>query len=239
MNIEILIERHVVAAFALFAGGVYAMAAIRTRRCDTHSSSARVAFAIAAFAIVALVEFGAIEPVIGYSLSVLGMVSVTIVDRLRSARLRRRRVAGLAPRSAIEIVPALWILVALLSSLTLVPYLLDTASRLAAGIALSCVFAMVAVAWYTASAPTQLQSFDPERERIDERMRRIRDTGLACVLATGLIMVFVDFDNFTLERITHNERIVGLITLVVWGVLSLWLSAHMVYMARSKTKARA
>ncbi len=239
MNIEILIERHVVAAFALFAGGVYAMAAFRTRRSDTYSSSARVVFAIAAFAIVALVEFGAIEPVIGYSLSVLGMVSVTIVDRLRAARLRRRRIAGLAPRSAIEIVPALWILVALLSSLTLVPYLLDTASRLAAGIALSCVFAMVAVAWYTASAPTQLQSLDPERERIDERRRRILDTGLACVLATGLVMVFVDFDNYTLEHITHNERIIGSITLVVWGVLLLWLSAYMVFLARSKTKTCA
>ena len=124
----------------------------------------------------------------------------------------------------------------LLSTVTCLPYFFIEEDRFAAAIALVCTMAMTGIAWYTASAPTQLRGVDPVRERIEERPQKIRDAGMACALACGIALVFVNVVNMTLQKVDSSERIADWAMLMVWIVLGLWQSSYWVQIARVKPK---
>ena len=126
-----------------------------------------------------------------------------------------------------------WIAVTLLSSLALMTFLQFGIERLPAAIAGACVLAMATIAWRIASAPTQLTSANPASERICEQVSRIRDSGMACVLACGIVFVFVNFVNGTLPTIVGVERFWALATFVAWVGIWIWTIAYAKRLSRT------
>jgi len=226
MPSQLFIERIMVSAVAVFAGIVYLLAALRVKRNGKGSASARMGIAAFTFLVAGLVALRELDPVIGYSLTALSLVAVSIVDLVREERARVRRIAALAPRPVAEVVPTLWIVAALVSLLALVPYLWLGNERLPATIAGACVLAMAAIAWRIASAPTQLTSANPAKERICEQASRMRKSGMACVLACGIVFVFVNFVNGTLPAVDGVERFWALAMFVLWAGLWVWTSVY-------------
>ena len=234
MQSQLFIERIIVSAVAVFAGIVYLLAALRVKRNGNGSSSARLAISAFAFLVAGLVALRDLDPVVGYSLTALSLVAVSIADLVRDERARGRRIAALAPRPVAEFVPTLWIGVALVSLLALVPYMHVANERIPATIAGVCVIAMAAIAWRIASAPTQLTSANPARERICEQASRVRSSGMACVLACGIVFVFVNFVNGTLPAVEGGERFWALAMFVLWAGLWAWASVYVKRLSHAK-----
>ncbi len=226
MQPDLFFERIVVSAVGVVAGTIFLLAALRVKRSAKGSASARLAIAAFAFLVAGLVALHALDPVVGYSLTAFSLVVVSIADLVRDERTRGRRIAALVPRPVAEYVPMLWIAVAMVSLFALVPYLHVGSERISAAIAGICVVAMAGIAWRTASAPTHLTSANPASERICERASRIRKTGMACVLACGIVLVFVNFVNETLPAVESIERFWALATFVLWAGLWVWTSVY-------------
>ncbi len=222
----LVMERIIVSAVAVFAGIVYLLAALRVKRDGKGSASARAATAAFALLVAGLVALRDLDPVVGYSLTALSLVAVAIADLVRDERARVRRIAALAPRPVAEVVPTLWIVAVLVSLFALVPYLRLANERIPASIAGACVLAMAAIAWRIASAPTQLTSANPATERICEQASRIRKSGMACVLACGIVFVFVNFVNGSLPAIEGVERFWGLAMFILWAGIWVWTSVY-------------
>ena len=216
-----------IAAFAIFVGIRYLMLALRVRTIDDGSAPARYGVAAAAFVIAALLGLRVLDPIIAYSILCFSLVAVYLADLLEDEHARRRRVAPLAPRPAAEPVPTVWIAIAALSTLTLVPYVFGGIEVAAALISAFSAVAIVAIAWRIASSPTQLIGEDckePAVEHLLDRASRARRTGLSCISAVGSIAVFVSWINATPPVLGGLGRVTDLDLFLLWGVLLLWVA---------------
>lgn len=222
MRVDSLPFRMVLSSFSALVGLVVLVLALRARSDGEASGPVRFTLASAAFAIAALEALGELAPVVGYSILCLSLASFFLAELLLAERARRRRVALLTPRPAIDLVPTLWIAVTLLSTLALAPYLLGGIAVAPALITAGCAIAMAAIAFRIASAPTQLTGEDPQAERLRDRLFRSRQTGLICVVAVGILFAFVTFANETSSALGGLGRAISVATTIVWVGLAVW-----------------
>ena len=212
MNPEVTIQRLAVAAVCALAAVVYAGRGTREQR---------LVVAPVALAIGVLVGLGIVAPVVAYGLLCLTMVSVFLV---REERTRRRRVASLAPRPAVDAVPIVWIASAATSALMLTPYVVFGQQRAAALLVGACALVTAAISWRIASAPIELEGTDIRSERLRDRASRFRRAGLTAVLAIGIVFVFISFVNSELQVVMPVERIFLYASLVAWASLWAWVA---------------
>jgi heme O synthase-like polyprenyltransferase len=231
MHQEEFVQQIGVSIVAAFVGIVFLWVGLRVRRHGEVSATARFTIAALGFAIAILVALRDLESIVAYSILCFSMATVYLADLLRDERAHRRRSALLSPRPAAEAVPAVWIVITLLATLTYVPYLIGGIDVVAASISFACAIATVAIAWRVATAPTQLTSADPQAEHICERADRARKAGLACVVTIGTIFCFVVFAHTThatppiawgLGRITFRELECVWIGMGIWQTVYVW-----------------
>ncbi|MFN2527420.1 MAG: hypothetical protein ABR584_01720 [Candidatus Baltobacteraceae bacterium] len=210
MHTESVLEQLTIGAVAVIVAAVYAVRGTRGQRAVLVPS---------AILIGTLVGLGLISPVVAYGLLCLAMAGVYLI---REERAQRRRVASLARRQAVDVVPTLWIAISAASVFMLTPYVIFAYQRPAALLVGLCAIVMVVIAWRIATAPMQLVGTDIQLERTQDRTTRSRRTGITAVLAVGSIMVFTAFVNAELSVVTPGLRIVRLAALLVWGCLWAW-----------------
>ena len=229
MNIGIT-ESAAVGAFAVLAAIVNVVLGIRTRRCDTASALSRFVIGFIALVVAVLVFYLIISSVVGYGILCLALVSVYLFDLLREEHTRRRRVASLTPRPAAEVVPSVWVAIAVASVLMLAPYVILGEQRAAALMVGVCALVMAGIAWRIASAPVQLEGENIQTERIQERASRSLRAGLAGVLAIGSIFVFISFVNAELPEVLPLQRILLNVSFVTWAGLWAWVTLYWRYL---------
>ncbi|MHB8433301.1 MAG: hypothetical protein ACYC8W_07070 [Candidatus Tyrphobacter sp.] len=232
-----------VSAMAAIAGVVYVGHAVRARRyetrpatsCDEGPSWPRYGVAVVAFALAALVLLGIVQPVIGYAVLCLAMVSVFVADLAYEERARRRRIASLSPRPRADLVPASWAILAALSAFMVAPYAVESSARAAAIIIGMCTLVMAAMAWRIAAAPEQLAGRDPRAERILDRASRARRSGLTSALAVGIVFVLASFFNENESRalVTPLEFAINFTSLGVWAGIWAWQALYVRRLTRA------
>ncbi len=146
-----------------------------------------------AFAIAGALLADVVTPTVAYAFLCLSLAARFVIDQVAEERAPRRRSALLGRSRRIDPVLLIWIGVAALSSLLLVPWVLDEAGRVAAIVVIACAATMVALAWRIASAPPLLLGTDLEAEQIVDRETRATRTGAACFFAVAAVAVFLGF----------------------------------------------
>lgn len=210
----------VVAAVAILATIVYGILAIRNRYCDPPYARAFLVTASVALVIGVLVFLRALSPVVGYSLLCLALAGFQLADLLQDerARAQQHRVALLAPRPAAEVVPTVWVALAVAAGLMLAPYVFLDEQRVAAAIVAICAFVTAGIAWRIASAPRQLFGEDVRYERIRDRYSRTRRAGVLAVIAMGTVMVFISFVNYNLYTVLPLLRTLQSVSWWTWAI---------------------
>jgi hypothetical protein len=231
-------ESFLVAATAVFVAFVCVGTGIRVVHSGAASAPARFAIAFVALVIAVLVLLRVTSPVIGYGALCLALVSVYLFDLLRAEHARRRRVASLTPRPAAEVVPTIWVAIAMASVLLLAPYVILDEQRAAALMVGICVFVMAGIAWRVASAPIQLRGEDIRSERMRDRASRFKKAGMSAVVAIGSIFVFISFVNADLSpAIFQSQRILLLISFATWAGLWAWVTLYWRHLDRLSRSA--
>jgi hypothetical protein len=223
-----------VAAVAFLATIVYGVLGIRNRDCDPASARAFFVTAFVAFVVAVLVVSQIISPVVGYSLLCLSLAGFQLADLLQEerGRVRRRRVALLAPRPMAEVAPTVWVALAAASVLPLAPYVVLNEERAAATIVGMCALVMAAIAWRIASAPRQLYGEHIRSERMRDRRSRTRKAGVTAVVAMGSIMVFISFVNYNLPAVLPLQRILLMVSWWTWALSGASVILYSAYLGR-------
>lgn len=228
-----------VAAIAFLAAVVYAFLGLRNRTCDRPYARALFVTALVAFLIGLLALFQIVSPVIGYSFLCLALSGFQLADLLQDeqARARRRRIAIVAPRPAAELVPTIWVSLAIAAGLMIVPYVILDKQRLAAVIVAVCAFLMAGIAWRIASAPRQLFGEDLRYERMRDRYSRTRKAGLTAVIAMGSIMAFTVFVNHDLHTVLPLLSTLQSVSWWLWALSGISLILYCTYLGRQSSSA--
>ncbi len=156
--------------------------------------------------VLAAVSFGtacalitnAVPPAVAYAILCLLLAARCIVDQIAEERASRRRSALLGRSRHIDPVLLIWVGLAAVSALFLIPWVLDPAVRAAAIMVSVCVSTMFAVAWRIATAPPLLLGNDLEAEQIVDRETRATRTGMVCFFAEAATFVFLSFSGSSL-----------------------------------------
>jgi len=135
----------------------------------------------------------AVPPTVAYALLCLVLAARSIVDQVAEECAPRRRSAVMGRSRRVDPVLLIWVVLAAVSALLLVPWVLVQTDRVAAIVVTGCAATMVAVAWRIASAPPLLLGDDLEAEQIVDRETRATRTGKACFLAIAASAVFLSF----------------------------------------------
>lgn len=226
-----------VAVVGFLAAIVYAIFAIRNRHCDPPYARASFVTASVAFFIALFVLLQLVSPVIGYSFLCLALAGFQLADLLQDehARARKRRIALLAPRSVAEVVPTIWVALAVGAGLMLTPYVVLDKQRVAAVIVAICAFIMAGIAWRIASAPRQLFGEDVRYERVRDRYSRTRKAGLTAVIAMGSIMAFTVFVNVDLHTRLPLLRTLENVSWWTWALSGVSLVVYCMYLGRQSS----
>lgn len=134
-----------------------------------------------------------VPPTVAYALLCLVLAGRSIVDQVAEERASRRRSTILGRSRRVDPVLLIWIVLAALSALLLVPWALARTDRFAAIIVTACAATMVAVAWRIANAPPLLLGNDLEAEQIVDRETRAIRTGKVCFFAIAASAMFLSF----------------------------------------------
>lgn len=228
-----------IAAVAFLAAIVYGILGIRNRHCDPPYARAFLVTASVALVIALLVLFRAVSPVVGYSFLCLDLAGFQLADLLQDeqARSRQRRVASLAPRPAAEVVPTIWVSLAVAVGLMLAPYVILNEERVAAVIVAVCAFLMAGIAWRIASAPRKLFGEDVRNERMRDLYSRARKAGVTAVVAMGSIMVFICFVNYDLHTTLPLLRMLQNVSWWTWALSAVSLVLYCTYLGRQSSSA--
>jgi hypothetical protein len=169
----------------------------------------------------------------------LTLAGFQLADLLQDerARAQRRRVALLAPRPTADVVPTVWVALAVAAGLMLAPYVFLGEQRVAAVIVGFCAFVMAGIAWRIASAPRQLYGEDVRYERIRDRYSRTRKAGVTAVLAMGTIMVFISFVNYNLPTVLPFQRTLLGVSWWTWALSGVSLMLYCTYLGRQASSA--
>ena len=186
-------------------------------------------FVVAAvFLVTACVQFfhplpvAAVYAILCLVLAFRLIAGLLVEERERS---RRRRAALLQRSPRVEGVLAVWIGLAATSTVLLLPSLTAGPDRISAFLVAGCCVAMAVVAWRIATAPALLSGDDVEAELLLDRTRRIRRTGLVCMVAVGSV--------FFLAISAGEPRNFGYTGIFVWVVLGAWLIVYLRHLYRT------
>lgn len=162
-----------------------------------------------------------VSPVVGYALSCLALTSRSMAILLfeERERARRRRAALLEPAPRVDPVLLIWIALAASSTLLILPSLSAGSNRVSAIAVAGCCIAMVLLAWRLATAPRLLSGEDVEAELLLDRMRRIRRTGLTCIVAVGCASFYAVISTGSI-----NVYAIGY---GVWFALIVWMVVYL------------
>lgn len=231
-------ENLMIAAVALSAAPAYVLLGIRNRS-DRPYARAFFATAFVELIVGLLVLFKLVSPVVGYSFVCLALAGFQLADLLQDeqARARQRRAALLTPRPAAEVVPTVWVSLAVGSGLMAAPYVILGDQRLAASIVALCTFLMAGISWRIASAPRQLFGEDVRRERSRDRCSRSRKAGLTAVVAMGSIMVFTVFVNHDMHTTSPLLRTLQNVSWWTWALSGVSLIVYITYLGRQSPSA--
>jgi len=223
-----------IAAVAFLASIVYGILGIRNRHCDPAYARAFFVTALVAFVIALLVVSQVVSSVVGYSLLCLTLAGFQLADLLQDEHAwgRQHRIALLAPRPAAEVVPTVWVALALAAGLMLTPYVVLNEQRVAAAIVTVCAFLMAGIAWRIASAPRRLFGEDVGYERMRDRYSRTRKTGLTAITAMGSIWVFITFVNYNLHTALPLLRTLQSVSWWMWALSGVSLILYCAYLGR-------
>ncbi len=136
----------------------------------------------------------AVPPTVAYAILCLVLAARCVIDQIAEERATRRRSAVLGRSRRVDPVLLVWMGLAAVSTLFLLPWVLDQADRVAAIVVTGCAATMVAVAWRIATAPPLLLGDDLEAEQIVDRETRTTRTGMACFFAVAASAVFLGFN---------------------------------------------
>lgn len=226
-----------VAAVAFLAAIAYGVFAMRNRHSDRPYARASFVTASVASIIAVLVLLQVVSPVVGYSFLCLALAGFQLADLLQDERARaaRRRVAMLAPRAAAEVVPTVWVVLAIACALIVAPYVILDEQRVAASIVAVCALVMAGIAWRIASAPVQLFGDDLRYERTRDRCSRTRKSGLTAVTAMGSVMVFISFVNYGLPSVLPLQRTLLSVSWWTWALSGVSLILYCTYLGRQSS----
>jgi hypothetical protein len=161
------------------------------------------------------------SPTVAYALLCLALacraVAYLLIEERERGRGRRAALLQRAPR--VDPVLLTWIALGAASTLLLLPALLVATTRVSAVAVAVCCVAMILVAWRIATAPRLLSGDDVEAEVLLDRKRRIRRTGLVCIIAVGCASFYAAVAEGPL-----NLYAVGY---VVWIALIVWLVVYL------------
>lgn len=196
----------------------------RIERADANreriSPSARYIVSGVGFVMMAAVLTHLVTPAVAYAFLCLAMAGRSLADQIVEEQTPRRRSTVIGRSRSIDPVLIIWIGLTGVSSLFLIPWLLDSAYLLAAMIVILCVVTMVVVAWRIASAPPLLFGEDLEAEAVVDRETRVIRTGSACFLTIVAVMAFIAFMGGQQGFIDHRFEVWGLqacaLTLFAW-----------------------
>lgn len=199
---------------------------------ERRSPAARYAVACVAFAAALGVLANLLSIVVGYAMLCLALAARAAGDQIAEERAPRRRAAIINRSRRPDPVIVTWMLLTLLSSLALVPYVLDRTLLIAAIPVAACVATTLAIAWRIATAPPILLGDDLAAEQVVDRETRAIRTGNTCFLAVAAIASFTGFIGG--EMNLANYRIATCVPLLVlaFGLLA-WRSLY----ARRLTRA--
>lgn len=193
------------------------------------SRASRFVVAPILLVIAVLVVVGIVAPVVAYGLLCLALASAYLFGQERARGLR---VASLAPRPAVEVIPGIWIGCAAASVVLLVPYVALAQERAAALLIGACTLLMAAIAWRVASAPEHLAGEDIRAERMCDRAFRSKRVGLSAVIAIGNVFVFLSFVNAELAVVTPIQLYFHRISFVAWIALLAWQVLYVSHLER-------
>lgn len=226
-----------IAAVAFVAAIAYVILGVRNLQSDPPYARAFFVTAFVALVVALPVLFQVVSPVVGYSLLCLALAGFQLVGLLRDERARahQRRVALLAPRPAAEVVPTVWVALAVAAGLMLAPYVILDKQRVAAAIVAVCAFLMAGIAWRIACAPRQLFGEDVRFERMRDRYSRARKAGVTAVIAMGSIMVFIAFVNYDLRTTLPLLRTLQSVSWWTWALSGVSLILYCTYLGRQSS----
>jgi hypothetical protein len=232
-------ENLAIAAVAFLATIVYGALGIRNRQCDPPNARALFVTASLALIIALLVLLDVLSPVVGYGFLCLALAAFQLADLLQDERARacERRIALLTPRAAAELVPTLWVAIAVAAGLMLAPYVILDIQPVAAALVAFCTFSMAGIAWRIVSGPRQLFGEDVRYERIRDRYHRTRKSGVTAVVAMGSIMVFIVFVNYDSHTTLPLLRTLQIVSGWTWAISGVSLILYCTYLGRQSSSA--
>lgn len=222
MNMHTFVGNLAVAAFALLIALGHGLLGIRARCCDPPSARLHFLVALASVVVAGLVVFRVASPIVGYALLCLALACFQLCDLLQDEGARRRKVASLVPRPAVEPIPVVWIALVVGSVALLAPYVLLAQERAAALVGM-CALVMAGIAWRIASAPVQLHGENVRSERMRDRAWRFRKAGVCSVVAMGSIFAFITFVNSALPEVLPLQRLLLHVSFVTWAASGAWV----------------
>ena len=199
----------------------------RIRRADDarelRSPVARYAVAGLGFAMAGALLAGVVPAAVAYALLCLALVGRCIADQIAEERAPRRRSTVLGRSRRLDPVLMVWIVLAVGSSLSVVPYVLGGPDRTTALVVAACVVVMAIVAWRIASAPPLLSGDDLEAEQIVDRETRALRTGNTCVVMVATSSTFIGLEgDFRMPA-----------TLTVFVAIFIWKSLYARQLSRT------
>ncbi len=195
------------------------------------SPLARYIVSGAGFVMMAAVLTHLITPAVAYALLCLSMAGRSLADQIVEEQAPRRRSTVIGRSRSIDPVLIIWIGLTGVSSLFLIPWLLDSAYRVAGMIVMLCVLTMTVVAWRIASAPPLLFGKDLEAEEVVDRETRVIRTGNACLLTVIAVMLFIAFMGGQQGFIDHRFEVWGL--QILWIALFAWARLYARHLTRT------
>lgn len=172
-----------------------------------------------------------ITPAVAYAFLCLSMAGRSLADQIVEEQTPRRRSTVIGRSRSIDPTLAIWITLTGVSSVVLIPWLLNGAYRVAATIVVLCVFTMIVAAWRIASAPPLLFGKDLEAEEVLDRETRVLRTGNACFLTVIAVTLFIAFMGGQQGFIDHRFEVWGLEAL--WIGLFVWARLYARHLART------
>lgn len=145
-----------------------------------------------------------VTPALAYTALCLALALRSAADQVAEERAPRRRSALIGRSRYVDPVLLTWIALAGISSIVLIPWLLDETYRFPAVLAAACVLTMIWLAWRIASAPPLLFGDDLEAEQVVDRETRAIRTGNMCFLTLCVVAVFTSFVGGPLGYASHG-----------------------------------
>lgn len=159
------------------------------------------------------------QPAVMYGVLCLSISTITGIAYMQLRNMQSKRVAVLAPRSAVSVIPVIWYLLAAFGALAILSFAAHADLRVAAISVCISTLTTTAIAFRLAHLPALLSGEDvPVEQIVDDRVRTLRTCN---VLALALVQPFV-FCSQLVDRATSLELATMFATLAIFLAYLAW-----------------